>query len=64
MQTDPVCDVPGMRENQLFRNALSENIDSYDAYLRDGLLPWDAQLRKVHATIDQVLNVTHTEDTP
>ena len=63
MQTLPDCDVAAMREDQAFLNALAENLDAYDAYLRDGLLPWDAQLTEVHHLVDLALGVTH-EATP
>ncbi len=63
MQTLPDCDVAAMREDQAFLNALAENFDAYDAYLRDGLLPWDAQLTEVHRLVDRALGVTH-EGTP
>ena len=63
MQTLPECDVMGMREDQAFLNAVAENLDAYDAYLRDGLLPWNAQLAEVHRLVDHALDITH-EDTP
>lgn len=59
MQTLPDCDVAAMREDQVFLNALAENLDAYDAYLRDGLVPWDAQLTEVHRLVDLALGVTH-----
>ena len=49
------CDVSGMREDQAFLNAMSENIGSYDAYLRDGLLPWNEQLIEVQRLVDRAL---------
>jgi len=63
MQTLPDCDLAGMREDQAFLNAVSENLDAYDAYLRDGLLPWNAQLAEVHRLVDRALGMNH-EDTP
>jgi hypothetical protein len=59
MQTLPVCDLAAMREDQAFLNAVAENLDAYDAYLRDGLLPWDAQLKEVHRLVDRALGITH-----
>ena len=38
---------------------MAENLDAYDAYLRDGLLPWDAQLAEIHRLIDTALEITH-----
>ena len=63
MQTLPECDVAGMRADQAFLNAVAENLDAYDAYLRDGLLPWDAQLAEVHRLVDRALGIMH-EGTP
>lgn len=59
MQTLAKCDVAGMREDQMFQNALAENLDAYDAYLRDGLLPLDAQLAEVHRLVDLALEIKH-----
>ncbi|WP_290497884.1 hypothetical protein [Hyphomonas sp. UBA4494] len=59
MQTRPDCDLEAMREDRAFLNAVAENLDAYDAYLRDGLLPWDAQLAEIHRLIDTALEITH-----
>lgn len=64
MQTLAECDLAAMSDDQAFRNALAENLDAYDAYLRDALLPWDAQLAAVHRLVDLALTVKHEEDTP
>ncbi|MEH6743396.1 hypothetical protein [Hyphomonas sp.] len=61
MQTRPECDLEAMREDRAFLNAVAENLDAYDAYLRDGLLPWDAQLAEIHRLIDSALGITHEE---
>ena len=58
MQTKPECDVEAMREDRTFLNAVAENLDAYDAYLRDGLLPWDAQLAEIHRLVDRALSRT------
>lgn len=63
MQGRYTCDVPRMRKNPLFMNAVSENVDNYDAYLRDGLKPWSEQLRATHALIDAALGVQHEPET-
>jgi hypothetical protein len=49
------CDVSGMRADQAFLNVMSENIDSYDAYLRGGLLPWSEKLIEVQRLVDIAL---------
>ena len=48
-QTIAQCDTNAIRQDQAFLNALSENLDSYDAYLRDGLLPWNQKRTCAHA---------------
>lgn len=53
------CDLEGMRESQEFRNAIALTVDGYDAYLRDGLLPWLNQFKKVHLLVDQELGIGH-----
>lgn len=55
----PVCDLEGMRKNQMFLNRFSVNADGYDAYIRDGLAPWHAQFEHVHTLLDQALGITH-----
>ena len=55
MQGNYLCDLTRMREDQAFLNALTENIDSYDAYLRDGILPWNKQLIEVQELVTNEL---------
>jgi hypothetical protein len=56
------CDVAKMRANQAFLNQWSVNADGYDAYIRDGLAPWSAQLDGVHQLIDDALVLDHGAD--
>jgi hypothetical protein len=51
------CDLTGMRANQAFLNDWSANADGYDAYIRDGLAPWSAQLDNVHQIVDVAIGV-------
>ena len=53
------CDLEGMRQNRGFLNGVSVNLDGYDAYLRDGLIPWNDQFNKVHDMVDTKLSLTH-----
>lgn len=53
------CDLVAMQSNTGFISGLSDNIDAYDAYLRDGLIPWRAQVQKVHQILDAALNINH-----
>lgn len=64
MQIQPDCDLKAMREDRTFLNAVAENLDAYDAYLRDGLLPWDAQLAEIHRLVDNALGLTHESEMP
>jgi hypothetical protein len=58
-QSEYTCDIDGMRSNQLFMNRAAENVDIYDAFVRDGLAPWSAQFDKVHALVDAETGITH-----
>ena len=60
-QTLPDCNVAAMREDPFFLNGVAENLDSYDAYLRDGLLPWNHQLVEIHRLVDAALDITHED---
>jgi hypothetical protein len=53
------CDLPAMRQNRAFLNDLSNNVDAYDAYVRDGLYPWAEKMKLVHDLIDKNLNIQH-----
>jgi len=57
-----VCDSDGMRANRAFLNDFSRGINQYDAYVRDGLLPWNEQLTRVHSRVDVLLGESHTND--
>ena len=39
--------------------AISNNVDVYDAYVRDGLSPWAEKMSLVHSLIDKNLNIRH-----
>lgn len=45
------CDLEAIRADQGMLNAISANVDAYDAYLRDGLLPWLEQIDTVGAML-------------
>lgn len=53
------CDVAGMRANPRFLNMVTLNGDGYDAFIRDGLAPWNAQFVEVHALLDTALGIEH-----
>jgi len=46
-------------------NDIATNADIYDAFMRDGLTPWRAQIVEVHQQLDIALDITHPmEPTP
>ncbi|MEM6537224.1 MAG: hypothetical protein AAF668_05785 [Pseudomonadota bacterium] len=47
------CDEDGMRKDRHFLNAASLNAERYDAYYRDGLLPWVEQLDRLKQLASQ-----------
>jgi len=55
------CDLPAMRQNPSFLNDFSNNADTYDAYVRDALSPWAAQMRLVHDLLDKNLRLNHAD---
>lgn len=57
-----LCDLDGMRANQLFLNQFSANLDGYDAYVRDGLAPWSLKFDEVHLLVDQAIGFSHLPD--
>lgn len=64
MQARYKCDLLAMRKSQAFLNAVSENVDGYDAYLRDGLRPWSTHLTRVHSMLDKTLGIEHSKAKP
>ena len=61
MQSSYMCNLPEMQKNRLFLNSFSENIDAYDAYLRDALGPWSDHMSLVHEMLDKSLGIEHEE---
>jgi len=56
------CDLQEMRASSAFKSAVSLSIDAYDAYLRDGLIPWIEQFDEVHRLLDRRLGIDHSAD--
>ena len=59
IHSNPKCDLAGMRANRAFLNDYSQNSDRYDAYIKDGLAPWSAQMDKLHRLVDDALGIVH-----
>ncbi|MEM7728529.1 MAG: hypothetical protein AAF311_04560 [Pseudomonadota bacterium] len=55
------CDIGEIRTDPDLMNAVALNADVLDGYLRDGLRPWAEQFRTVHAELDRVLGIDHSE---
>jgi len=58
------CRLSEIRANQAVLNDIVYNADAYDAFMRDGLVPWVSQMRQVHLRVDSLLNITHEEAVP
>lgn len=53
------CDTAAIRADTTFLSRLAVNIDLYDVYLRDGLLPWSSHFDRVHELVDEELSLQH-----
>lgn len=62
IQSEQICNLENMRKNRTFLNEFAENVDRYDAYVRDGLAPWDKHFKQVHALVDKALEIKHGAD--
>jgi hypothetical protein len=56
------CDTNVLRADQGFMNDFSQNVDRFDAFVRDGLAPWKSQFDVVHALVDEVLDLHHGDE--
>ena len=56
------CDAEAMKADQTFRNALARNLDIYDAWRTRFVTEPKAELTKLHAKIDQVLEIKHATE--
>jgi hypothetical protein len=56
------CDTDALRANQGFMNDFSQNVDRFDAFVRDGLAPWKSQFDAVHALVDDSLDIEHADE--
>ena len=53
------CTLEDIVANQALINDVVYNADAYDAFMRDGLVPWIAQMRRVHQRVDALLGIEH-----
>ncbi len=56
------CTAKAIRQNKGLMADIAINADTYDAFMRDGLRPWLAQIQEVHRQLDVTLNIQHNED--
>lgn len=56
------CDTDALRAHQGFMNDFSQNVDRFDAFVRDGLAPWKSQFDLVHARVDEILDLQHVTE--
>jgi len=62
---ETICDLRDILANRALLNDITYNADVYDAFMRDGFIPWVEQIRKVHERVDILLDISHeTEPSP
>ena len=59
---ETICRLEDILFNRALVNDITANVDSYDAFMRDGFVPWVAQMRSVHDRVDELLGVSHNEE--
>jgi len=57
------CTANTIQQNKGLMADIAVNADAYDAFMRDGLHPWLAQIQDVHRQLDLTLNIKHNEET-
>jgi len=55
------CTANAIQQNKGLMADIAVNADTYDAFMRDGLHPWLAQIRDVHRQLDLSLDIKHDE---
>lgn len=55
------CQLNNILNNHALSNDIVYNADAYDAFMRDGLLPWIEQMSRVHQRVDSLLGIVHQE---
>jgi len=53
------CTAQTIQQNKGLMADIAVNADAYDAFMRDGLHPWLAQIQDVHRQLDLTLNIKH-----
>ena len=55
------CRLSDILPNRALLNDITLNADAYDAFMRDGFVPWVEQMRQVHDRVDVLLGIKHHE---
>ena len=53
------CNTSEMQNDMHFLNAVSVNVDMYDAFIRDVMEPWRESISEVHKILDNELGIAH-----
>ncbi len=53
------CNAKSIQQNKGLMADIAANSDVYDAFMRDGLHPWLAQIQDVHRQLDLTLGIKH-----
>ena len=56
------CTAESIKQNKGLMADIAKNADAYDAFMRDGLRPWLAQIQDVHRQLDLTLSIQHEEE--
>lgn len=61
---ETICQLENLVTNQALINDLTTNVDAYDAFMRDGFVPWVEQMRRVQERVDILLGLKNEEQSP
>ena len=59
---ETICQLEDVISNRGLINDITANVDGYDAFMRDGFVPWVAQMQRVHDRVDVLLGVSHEKE--
>ncbi len=55
------CRLSSIRSNRALLNDIALNADAFDAFMRNGFVPWVDQMQEVHERVDVLLGIQHKE---
>lgn len=56
------CQLSTILSNRALLNDITLNVDAYDAFMRDGFVPWVRQMHDVHERVDTLLGIKHEKE--